>query len=308
MDPPVEVLIADDDPVSRLLLNRTLETWGYAVVTADDGDVAWRILQAPEAPALAIVDWEMPGLDGPELCRRLKAHVDKRHIYVIMLTSKATSADIVTAMEAGADDYVEKPFRPEELRVRLRAGGRIVEMQQGLRRKASHDDLTGILNRRMVLELLGREHHRAIRDQRPLAVAMLDLDFFKRVNDRAGHLVGDAVLREAAKRITTSIRVCDLAGRYGGEEFLIVMPRCDDEMSLRVADRVRMAIAATPMGSGDQPLDMTASIGVTATAAPATTTPEALIANADAALYRAKEGGRNRVASVRTDPPKEDGT
>lgn len=304
MDPPVEVLIADDDPVSQHLLQRTLEAWGYAVVVTDNGARAWQLLQAPDAPALAIVDWEMPGLDGTEICRRLKAHADKRHIYVIMLTSKATSADIVTAMEAGADDYVEKPFKPDELRVRLRAGQRIVEMQATLRRKASHDELTGILNRRMVLEMLVREHHRAIRDERPLAVAMLDLDFFKQVNDGAGHVAGDAVLREAAKRITTSIRVCDLAGRYGGEEFLIVMPRCDDETSLRVADRVRAAIALAAMGTPDRPIEITASIGVTATSAPAATTPDALIANADAALYRAKQSGRNRVDSVRTDPPK----
>jgi diguanylate cyclase (GGDEF)-like protein len=304
MAQPVEVLIADDDPVSLQLLKRTLEAWGYAVSMAEDGDIALRMLEAPEGPALAIVDWEMPWLDGPTLCQRLKSRSDTHHIYVIMLTSKAASPDIVTAMEAGADDYVEKPFRPEELRVRLRAGERIVEMQAGLRRKASHDELTGILNRRMVLELLGREHHRAIRDERPLAVAMLDLDLFKQVNDRAGHLAGDAVLREAAKRITTSIRVCDLAGRYGGEEFLIVMPRCDDETSLRVADRVRAAIAATPMGSNDQPIAITASIGVTATVAPETTTPDALIANADAALYRAKANGRNRVDSIPTDPRK----
>lgn len=301
MKPIVEVLIADDEPVSRRLLMAALESWGYSVVVAADGVAAWRLLQAPEAPALAIIDWEMPGLDGPEVCRRLKTHAETRHTYVIVLTSRASSADIVTAMEAGADDFVEKPFKPEELRVRLRAGERIVDMQAELRRKASHDDLTGIVNRRMVLEMLGREHHRAMRDLKPLAVALLDIDFFKRINDRFGHPTGDAVLRGTVARITASIRISDLAGRYGGEEFLILMPRCDEVTARQVAERVRMAIASTPIVVGDRQIEVTASLGVAATVAPETTTPRLLIANADAALYRAKEGGRNRVEAVRAD-------
>ncbi|MEO8677812.1 MAG: diguanylate cyclase [Vicinamibacterales bacterium] len=301
MDPGVEVLIAEDEPVSQRLLMRTLESWGYKVILAHDGAEAWRLLQAPEAPGLAIIDWEMPGLDGTEVCRRLKAHVDKRHTYVIMLTSRDAASDIVTAMDAGADDFVEKPFRSEELRVRLRAGHRIVEMQAELRRKASHDDLTGIFNRRIVLEMLGRELHRAVRDHKPLAVALLDLDHFKRVNDTYGHQAGDLVLREAAVRISSSIRASDVAGRYGGEEFLIVMPRCDEETSLRVAERVRAVIGGTPVLAADQAIDATVSIGVAATAAAATTTPKALIGQADAALYRAKEAGRNRVELNRAD-------
>jgi diguanylate cyclase (GGDEF)-like protein len=214
---------------------------------------------------------------------------------VIILTANNASSDLVTALDAGADDYVGKPFDADELRVRLRAGQRIVELQGDLLRKASHDDLTGVFNRRMSSELLRREHARAQRDQRPLSVAMLDIDHFKRVNDEHGHQVGDAVLEEVARRITASLRTNDAVGRYGGEEFLLIMPDCDAPSARSIAERVRAAIAATAIPGLDRLVQTTVSIGVATGAPPCLPPFETLTRDADAALYDAKRRGRNRV-------------
>jgi len=291
---PVRVLIAEDEPVARVRLIRVLESWGYQVSVAEDGDEAWRLLQLPDAPSLAIVDWMMPGLDGTEICRRVKADPEGRQPYVIMLTANKATADIVTAMDAGADDFVAKPFEFEELRVRLRAGQRIVSLQLELRRKASHDHVTGIFNRGVVLEMLRRERARAARQHSPVAVAVLDLDRFKRVNDVFGHQAGDIVLHEAARRISASLRRIDIVGRYGGEEFLLVMPGCGSDAAVMIAERVRFAIAATPMLASDRTIPVTASIGV-ATMAETSQNDQQLIAEADSAMYEAKRRGRNRV-------------
>jgi diguanylate cyclase (GGDEF)-like protein len=234
-------------------------------------------------------------LEGIEICRRLKADAERRHVYVIMLTGNRTTSDIVAALDAGADDFVAKPFDVEELRVRLRAGQRVVDLQRELHHKASHDDLTGMLNRRMVLDLLVREHARAVRERTPLSVGMLDIDYFKGVNDTHGHQAGDSVLQEVASRIKTSLRQYDIAGRYGGEEFLLVMPHCDARTAFTISERVRSAIAATPIATADAAVAITVSIGTATMKQPADTSHRALMAEADRALYRAKSEGRNRV-------------
>jgi diguanylate cyclase (GGDEF)-like protein len=205
-------------------------------------------------------------------------------------------------MEAGADDYVTKPFETKELEVRLRAGRRILDLQadlvkarEALRDQATHDPLTGLWNRYALLDTLKREHSRAGRESTPLAVIMVDLDHFKQVNDTYGHLAGDAVLREAARRMRIHVRSYDHVGRYGGEEFLIVLPGTSEVNAAQLAERLRDAIAREPVTlAGDLRVAVTASFGVSATDL-AAEDQETMIRLADEALYRAKENGRNRV-------------
>ncbi len=294
------VLIADDNAMSRLTLRSQLRRWGYEVVEAVDGDGAWAILSAPDAPRLAILDWMMPGLDGVEVCRRVRARAQEPYLYVILLTGREGRDDVIAGLDAGADDYVTKPFDAQELRVRVRAGERICALQQelvaareALRYKASHDHLTGAWSRAAVLEALAQERARAERSGASLSVAMVDFDLFKRINDAHGHLAGDAVLREGVARVTAALRASDVVGRYGGEEFLVVMPGCDAEGARAACERARAAVAATPFDLGDRKVPVTVSVGVAGWEG-ARDLGE-LVDRADAALYRAKRGGRDRV-------------
>ncbi len=289
----MKVLIADDDAVTRLWLESILQGWGYETVTADNGDAAWHVLGQPDAPELVLLDWLMPGLDGIDVCRRIKEDPEKRFNYVIMLTSRSSTEDIVAALDAGADDLIGKPFEPDEFRVRLRAAARILTLQHELQVKASHDELTGLLSRRLLMELALRRFEEARRADVPTSLLLLDLDFFKQVNDQHGHQCGDAVLRETGRRIQETIRLGDLAGRYGGEEFMVLLPRCDQATAAEAAERLRAALAE-PMQFDELTLNMTASIGV-ATLGTETLDLTDWIARADRALYRAKDGGRNRV-------------
>jgi diguanylate cyclase (GGDEF)-like protein len=296
----MRVLAAEDNPVFRAMLSSMLTKWGYDVEVASDGNEAWRALQQERAPRLAILDWMMPGADGVEICRRVRAEGREPYIYILLLTSRCDSQDLVEGMDAGADDYVTKPFNTHELRVRLRAGRRILDLQEelvrareALREEATHDGLTGLLNRRALLEALEAEAERAARDERPVAVLLADLDRFKAINDTHGHLAGDAVLREAARRMKSVIRRYDGIGRYGGEEFLAVLPGSDGEAARAEAERVRQAVAAEPFPLGDVSVHVTCSIGVAWSAVPAGA--DALVRQADVALYAAKNRGRNRV-------------
>src|SRR5579883_3074258 len=238
----MRVLIADDSIVSRHLLDATLRKWGYEVVVACDGVEAWEILQSPDAPKLVILDWVMPGLTGPEVCRRVRERAkspetkSESYTYILLLTSKSLKEDLIEGMESGADDYVTKPFDQHELKARLRAGTRIIDLEQQLvtareelREQATRDFLTRIWNRSSILDILQRELARGGREHRPVGVILADLDHFKAVNDTYGHFAGDAVLLEFARRVQASMRQYDSIGRYGGEEFLIVLPGCDEE-------------------------------------------------------------------------------
>ncbi len=290
----MRILIADDDPVSLLRLEAALTDWGYEVTTARDGREAWEILRREDAPPLAILDWVMPGLDGLEVCRRVRRSSEAPFIYLVMLTGKSDRRDLIQGMEAGADDYVSKPFDERELLVRLRAGRRIVELQESLRLQATRDALTGIRNRGAILETLRRESARAAHSGGPIGVIMADLDRFKWINDTFGHPAGDAVLREAASRIAAAIRPGDALGRYGGEEFLIVLPGCGQAGIQGVAERVRGAVSASPVETPVGPVSVTLSLGAAASGGP-WPAEEDLIRLADEALYRAKAAGRNRV-------------
>jgi len=298
------VLIAEDDPIFRHLLESWLQKWDYRVTAVENGMDAWNVLQQANAPQMAILDWMMPGMDGVELCRRIRSQEHGPYRYLLLLTAKYEKQDVVAGLDAGADDYLTKPFDVDELRARVRSGKRILELQHALLRtqealqyEAAHDPLTGLWNRGAILDLLRRETQRHQRTGSALGVIMADLDHFKQINDTHGHLVGDAVLREVSNRLLGSVRTYDFIGRYGGEEFLIIIPSCDPR-DLRVgAERLRRSIADRPIETSAGSVASTISIGVASApmADEGTSELEALLKVSDEALYQAKDNGRNRV-------------
>jgi diguanylate cyclase (GGDEF)-like protein len=297
----IKLLIADDDPVTRKLLATTVARWGYDVLESSDGPTALRLLTGEDAPQLAIVDWEMPGLSGIELCRILRAQRRSPYVYVLLLTGREGKEHVITGLTAGADDYIRKPFDAHELEVRLRAGSRIVELQQrlletqrALERRARFDFLTDAHNRETILEAVHDELARNQRTQEPFSVILFDVDRFKSVNDTHGHAVGDEVLREAVRRIKDTARPYDVVGRWGGEEFLILAPGCAIPQGALVAERLKVALASAPFETSAGPLRISASFGVSSTKQ-GYTDVDKLIEAADKALYEAKKNGRNRV-------------
>jgi diguanylate cyclase (GGDEF)-like protein len=298
----MKVLIADDERIMRTLLRSALQGWGYEVVVAENGDQAWAALSGEDAPTLAVLDWIMPpGMTGPEVCRKVRELGREPYTYILLLTSKNTTSETVEGMEAGADDYVVKPFHNHELQVRLRAGKRIIDLQtellearEELRDRANKDLLTMLPNRSAIQDLLEQELSRCHREGRTVGVILLDLDHFKRINDTLGHLAGDTVLRETATRFRANMRTYDRIGRYGGEEFLVVLPNCDLEQATHQAERLRSKLAQPPVFVDGNQLSVTASFGVTVSDG-CERSPEVLIRVADEALYRAKANGRNCV-------------
>jgi len=296
----MRILIAEDEAVSRLRLQARLVKWGYEVVVARDGSEAWDLLQAPDAPSLAVIDWMMPGIDGPELCRRIRRQAREPYVYVVLLTGKGRKEDLIEGLEAGADDFVTKPVDAQELEVRIRGGQRIVSLhtellasRQAMWFQATHDALTHAWNRRAALDALEREAARTEREGTAFSIALADLDHFKRINDTCGHLGGDHVLQEAVRRFTGALRPYDTLARYGGEEFLVILPSCDPDAGSVVAERMREVLACTPVDLGTQRLPVTCSIGV-ATFRQGNSLAT-LIKSADEALYEAKRSGRDRV-------------
>lgn len=301
-DAGLKVLIADDNPSFRLVLEKMLTKWGYQTVPAGDGRHALQILQCDDPPRLAILDWMMPGLDGVEVCRQVRELNREPYIYILLLTAKDTSEELVEGMEAGADDYLTKPVDSHELRVRVRAGRRILDLQEelvqareALRRQATRDPLTGLWNRTALFEILPRELKRAKRESGTVSLIMADLDLFKRVNDALGHEAGDIVLCEAARRMSACVRPYDAPCRYGGEEFLIVLPGCDLAGAAMRAEEIRAAVAGTAFHLPEGALEVTCSLGVASTEQPGSFDESVLINRADEALYKAKTAGRNRV-------------
>jgi two-component system, cell cycle response regulator len=295
------VLIAEDDAMFRKILRSWLESWGYQVTVAEDGAKAWQILQEMRAPHLLILDWIMPNLNGIDVCRRVRERASSPYQYILLVTAKDDKQDLVRGLEAGADDYLSKPFDRDELRARLRTGRRILTLQaeqlkarEELQLQATHDGLTGTWNRNAILDLLHREYDLAARSGNTIGVIMLDVDHFKRVNDTYGHLAGDQVLIEAARRMQQAVRSYDLVGRYGGEEFLVVSPDCNKEQIQVCAERIRLAMEEQPVLAYGSTIAITVSAG-TAILAPWLSSEKDALAAADNALYRAKSGGRNQV-------------
>ena len=288
----MKILIADDDPVSRRLMQRTLERIGYEVVVAVDGRAASLELSSSDGPKLALVDWMMPELDGPGVCREVRRRPDGSYVYIVLLTSKQSNKDIVEGLEAGADDYLTKPCNPAELKARLVTGRRIlqleeklVEAREGMRYRATHDGLTKLLNRTAILACLRQSLDVFQREGIPFSVLLCDIDHFKRVNDGHGHLAGDAILEHFASRLRNAVRSDDLIGRYGGEEFLIVLEGCSADDIAQRAEQVRRAVTAYPFALRVGSLNISASIGGTAVDARNTpTSAELIIDQADAAL------------------------
>lgn len=295
----MKVLVADDSIMYREILKGLLSSWHYDVVLADDGDEAMAVLNEEDAPHLLLLDSMMPGLSGPELCQAVRNR-QQDYTYIILLSSRVEEEDVAHGFEVGADDYLCKPFKEFELRARLRAGERIIRTHEELIRarealqfQATHDLVTQLPNRRGIMETLKRELNRAARTAEPLTVCMADLDNFKRVNDTWGHMVGDDVLRWVAEQMPGALRKYDSVGRYGGEEFLVVLPGCDSKCGLEVGERLRQRIAGGLFASDAAQLSVTMSAGV-CQLLPGIKMEE-LLNGADQALYQAKKLGRNRV-------------
>jgi diguanylate cyclase (GGDEF)-like protein len=298
----MKILLADDEPIARTMLEHWLAGWGYEVTLARDGESALQALKDDPELRLLVVDWVMPKKDGIEVCKAIRNGPQEPYVYIVLLTAKDDKSDIIAGLDAGADDYLVKPCNPLELKVRLRAGRRVIELQEqlvkareSLRFEAMHDSLTGLLNRGAVIEQLTKELVRASRRGAPVSVLMGDLDHFKSINDTHGHAAGDAVLREAARRLKAGVRAYDNVGRLGGEEFICVLPECDAKTGLAVAQRLCRSLSDTPTRFNGTEISHSISIGVAATDQFGSARSDELMRAADAALYRAKHAGRSRA-------------
>jgi len=299
----MQALVVDDSAVYRKLIGDNLRTWGFGVTLAECGSDAWKILQQPDAPKLVLLDWVLPDLDGIELCQRIRqAGSSGPYVYVILLTSKEGRQNMLDAMQAGADDYLPKPFDELELKARLLVGKRILDLQdqlvsarESMRHAATHDSLTGLMNRGEILAMLQRELERGRRERKPVGVILGDIDHFKDVNDTLGHLFGDEALREIGQRLRAQLRVYDGVGRYGGEEFLMVLPNCDLPDAMLRANELREAVGHTPVVCSGEERLITMSMGVAISSTDGKSELEALLNQADAGLYAAKNNGRNRI-------------
>jgi diguanylate cyclase (GGDEF)-like protein len=261
--------------------------------------MAMEALLREDTPKLAILDWLMPGSDGIEICRALRKRQAGAYIYTLLLTSKGERDDLLQGLDAGADDYLTKPFDPMELQARLRSGRRIINLQdelisarEALRDQATRDALTRVWNRAATMDVLQREIFRSRRENRPLSLIMADLDHFKQINDNWGHQVGDAVLQEVASRMQSVLRPYDALGRYGGEEFLVISPGYDSATAVRLSERLRRSVVENPIPTATGPIPVTLTLGVADFAEDSSL--ESLLRSADSALYRGKKAGRNR--------------
>jgi diguanylate cyclase (GGDEF)-like protein len=301
----MRILIAEDDLTARTLLLGILKKWDYDVVAVKDGEAAWEALQQPDAPRLVIMDWVMPGMDGLEVIRLSREHQKEQPPYIILLTSKDEKGAIIAGLDAGANDFIKKPFDHEELYARLRVGERTVDLQaslyetqRSLAHLATHDPLTGIMNRRAIMDQLSRELSRARRFNSftagsSLSIAFMDIDHFKQINDQKGHQAGDEVLVGIANVFKHNLRKYDSFSRLGGDEFLVIVPDIDEDNSQNLFERLRRVIAETAHHTSAGEIIVTVSVGV-ATAFPGHSEDQ-LLRDADAAMYHAKREGGNRV-------------
>jgi len=308
----VKILLADDDAVSRRLLQRSLERSGFEVVCVADGVGAAERLRAPGGPRIAILDWVMPGKDGPTVCREFRAATGCSYVYLILLTSREAIGDVVLGLEAGADDYLIKPCNPEEMKARVRAGQRILELQDKLVFEARHDSLTRLPNRAFFEERLHESTRRA-QDRKGYQFALLfvDIDRFKMINDVFGHRSGDQVMNEVAQRLVQAVRTeakaprameavrrrdssdFDVVARIGGDEFVVLLDDIVDvNDGIRVAERIRIVLE-TPFAVSGREIQVSVSIGISTSNGNATDATE-MLKGADAAMYKAKGLGKAR--------------
>ena len=299
------ILLAEDDIISRRLFEKILAREGFAVTSVANGREALELSRREFFPII-LTDWQMPEMEGPELCRAIREENPDRYVFIIMLTSKGSKDDIISGLGAGADDYLTKPAHPAELVARLKTGIRILELERSLKAAVDEihlmsitDSLTGVYNRGYINEHLPQEVRRAHRYGRELSLLMCDIDHFKNVNDTYGHLAGDVVLKSFGQCLVSNIRQqVDWAGRYGGEEFLIVLPETDLDGAMVLAERIRKAVETTPIRTSGEEIRITASFGVSGFspgACKAVVSPETLLQDVDNRLYRAKKEGRNCI-------------
>ena len=296
----MKVLIAEDDMTSRIILESVLKKWGFTPVMTCDGKEAWEAMQSEDAPKLAILDWQMPKMNGIEVCQKIREIDTSDPPYLIVLTSKDEKKDIVKALDAGANDFISKPYDNQELRARINVGKRMVQLQsalgdayKALKHEAMHDPLTNIFNRRAILELLEKEMARAKREKTGLCIGLCDLDYFKRVNDTYGHQIGDEVLIAFTRFVTEKLRINDHMGRYGGEEFLIVAPGSKEVKQGTMFERICEHVHNSKISFEKENISITVSIGVARYSG--AENPDTLLAAADTALYHAKKIGRDQV-------------
>ncbi len=299
----MRILLAVDSKVYRHLITSCLKEWDFDFVVANDGFSAWEVLEGAWSPTLALLDWVLPGITGIELCQRIRTRLrNEQYVYTILLTAKNQRHDLLAAMEAGADDYLSKPFDPLELKTRLLAGRRTILLQrelitarESLKFVATHDSMTGLLNRGEIISVLRCEIARSRRERHPVAIVLADLDHFKKINDAFGHGAGDIVLQEVTRRFRSGLGPYDGVGRYGGEEFLLILPGCDLRTAVGRADTIRHLIEKDAMVTPQGDVIASVSVGVTVADGTEDASVEALLERADAALCQAKRNGRNRV-------------
>ncbi|MFC1494564.1 diguanylate cyclase [Thermodesulfobacteriota bacterium] len=294
----MKILIAEDDKVYKHLLETFLGEWGYDVISVSDGIEAWEIIRQADAPSLVISDWMMPSMSGPELCEKIRGMDKADYTYLILLTAKTDKKDVIKGLEAGADDFVTKPFDQRELKYRVKIGERIINLERRISHMAKTDFLTGILNRRAFMERIEEEISRSIRSGKIFSIIMSDIDHFKTINDTYGHQAGDQVLQIFSKKLSETIRPYDFIGRYGGEEFIVCLSDTGKDDAVQKAEKMRTAIEETKFMTGDEPshtVKVTASFGVSSFMETDDKNVDLIIKRADDALYKAKSKGRNRV-------------
>lgn len=288
-----KVLLVDDDPAMLRLIGRWLEKAGYPVATAVDGQAALEAIEA-DCPDFLLTDWEMPRVNGLELCRQIRDMMLPHYIYTVFLTVRTAAADMIVGLENGADDFLTKPVTEGELLARLKSSSRVLELERRLSLLAHTDFLTGLLTKRTFFDSLEKEWHRSSRFHLPLSCVMLDLDYFKQINDVYGHPAGDSVLKFVAELLMDNCRASDTICRYGGEEFCILMPETDESNASIWAERIRERLAALRIPTGEKNLQITGSFGVSQ-CDDDFEDPEQLVKQADRALLGAKHAGRDRI-------------
>jgi two-component system chemotaxis response regulator CheY len=296
----MKVLIVDDDPVTRSLLKAFLHKWGYEVVIACGGTEAWELLQEPESPSIVVSDWIMPDMSGLDLCRKVRQAQAASYTYLIVLTGKGHKEDVVEAFEAGADDYLIKPFDQEELKYRIRTGERIIKLEQKILELAHTDFLTGVLNRRAFIQRMENEIHRSARERAPISLILADIDHFKKINDQYGHNTGDIVLQRFARNLSECLRPYDFVGRYGGEEFIMCLPNVKEIQAILATERMRKSVEEMKIISSKslESIQITASFGIALSCRGIGENVLSIIERADFAMYKAKREGRNRIRTA----------
>jgi two-component system, cell cycle response regulator len=298
----MRILVAEHDTATMDLLGANLNAWGYEVVQCSSGTEAWQVLDRESPPKLAILEWDLPEISGAQICRRVRELEGRPYIYIILLCSEGSKKDVLSCLEAGADDYAVKPVDTDELRLRLLAGSRIVGLQDTFisvlkcsELQAAHDPLTGLWNRPAIADLLKRELARSQRDRTPLGVIVAGLDQFRQINDRFGQITADAILREVVLRIHSAVRSYDCVGRLSEEDFVIIAPGCDSKDTRALADRLRTSVSKFRTNVADEPISLSMSCGAVSVDGTGHRTPESTFKAASDALQSARTGGSGRV-------------